>query len=196
MISKLSYPAKKALGHILTVGIIICAFSTTEAQSTYKISQFDMNISGTSTLHDWTAEVEAIKGEGEVEIKDNHLVSIKDLKVSIPVTTIKSGKKSMDKNIYEALKADKNPYIEYTFTKVEKQEQGILIASGNLKVNGVSRSLELETTYNIQSPEKLTFKGEANFKMTDFNVDPPTALMGTVKTGNEISIPFTISLEK
>jgi hypothetical protein len=32
--------------------------------------------------------------------------------------------------------------------------------------------------------------------MTDFKIDPPTALMGTMKTGDEITISFNVKLAK
>jgi hypothetical protein len=31
--------------------------------------------------------------------------------------------------------------------------------------------------------------------MTDYKMDPPTALMGTVKTGNEVVIHYAIKLK-
>jgi hypothetical protein len=34
------------------------------------------------------------------------------------------------------------------------------------------------------------FSGSKILKMTDFNVEPPVVLMGTLKTGNEITVTF------
>lgn len=50
----------------------------------------------------------------------------------------------------------------------------------------------MQVSYNIHSPEKVAFMGEIKINMTEFNVDPPTALLGTIKTGEEITIKFQV----
>ena len=37
---------------------------------------------------------------------------------------------------------------------------------------------------------KVVLKGEKTFKMTEFKIDPPKALLGTITTGDEITIKF------
>ena len=38
--------------------------------------------------------------------------------------------------------------------------------------------------------------GEKSIKMTDFNVEPPTALFGSITTGDEITIKFKTKFKK
>ena len=39
----------------------------------------------------------------------------------------------------------------------------------------------------------INIKGEKTLKMSDFDVKPPTALLGTLKTGNDITIKFNLN---
>jgi hypothetical protein len=41
----------------------------------------------------------------------------------------------------------------------------------------------------------VTFTGSKKLKMTDYKIKPPTALMGTLTTGDDIEIVFTITLK-
>lgn len=38
------------------------------------------------------------------------------------------------------------------------------------------------------------FEGTQKLLMTDYGIDPPTALMGTMRTGNEITVAFTVKM--
>ena len=42
----------------------------------------------------------------------------------------------------------------------------------------------------------VEISGSKKLKMTDYNIDPPTALMGTMTTGDEVEIEFRIVLKK
>jgi hypothetical protein len=42
----------------------------------------------------------------------------------------------------------------------------------------------------MQGKEKLTFEGSQTIKMSDYNIVPPVALFGALKTGNEITINY------
>ena len=42
---------------------------------------------------------------------------------------------------------------------------------------------------------KIMLSGEKDFKLTDFNIEPPTAVFGTIKTGDEVVIHYNIQLK-
>jgi polyisoprenoid-binding protein YceI len=46
-----------------------------------------------------------------------------------------------------------------------------------------------------QSGNAFTVKGTTDFRLTDFQIDPPTALMGTIKTGDEVTIEFKATFQ-
>ena len=103
----------------------------------------------------------------------------------------------MDNKCYDALKYETNPNIEYRFVSV-----GSLKPSGNhtytatlngtLTIAGKSKSVPIDVTISV-SENQLAIKGAKPLKMTDFDVEPPTALLGTLKTGDDIVIDFNLN---
>ena len=49
---------------------------------------------------------------------------------------------------------------------------------------------------NCDGDKQFQVKGEVPLKMSDFGIDPPTAMMGTLKTGNEVVIKYNLEFEK
>jgi hypothetical protein len=43
--------------------------------------------------------------------------------------------------------------------------------------------------------KSFTVTGVKKMKMTDYNVKPPTALLGTIKTGNDITISYNLKFK-
>jgi hypothetical protein len=40
----------------------------------------------------------------------------------------------------------------------------------------------------------MQISGSKKLKMTEFDMVPPTALMGTIKTGDEVTVTFNLNL--
>ena len=98
----------------------------------------------------------------------------------------------MDKKTYQALKSEDHPIITYRAQNF-RVEKNTIIANGLVTVAGVSKELPVQATYQFDSDTKqLTLQGKATLNMSDFNVRPPTALMGSIKTGDEITIKFNL----
>lgn len=170
-------------------------------QAQYEIKDKQMAIHGSSNLHDWESKVNTIRASGDIQVEAGVLKGIKSLNVEIPVTSIKSPKGSiMDKKTYDALKSDKHPNISFKLTKLNllnKSGDGYAInATGNLTVAGVTKSTEITVTGKVTGDGSVKFEGSKKMKMTDFGIQPPTALMGTMKTGDDITIKFAVTLGK
>jgi hypothetical protein len=60
-------------------------------------------------------------------------------------------------------------------------------------VAGVTRPVEVEVVYEVRNGA-LFFKGSKKIKMTQFNVEPPSFMFGTIKTGDEITVSFEATL--
>ena len=152
-------------------------------------------IKGTSTLHDWESIVE--KTDAQLST-NNPNTNIETLHVKVDVLSIKSGKKLMDKLTYKALKADKYPNITFIFKKGEIIKEDAKCVDikliGDLSIAGVTKSVAVKTKINKQG-KPIVLKGTYMLKMTDFGIDPPKALLGTIKTGDEITIEFNLTFE-
>jgi hypothetical protein len=161
------------------------------AQHVYRPSADGViKVEGTSSLHDWTSESSTLSGNAKIQISEGQIKHLENVKLVVPVNSIKSGKSMMDKNTYTALKDKKFPEITFSVRSFENGKPGELKVKGDLSIAGVTRNIEMPVKYEIISEKKVNFSGNTKIKMTDFNIDPPTAMMGTVKTGDEITITF------
>lgn len=154
----------------------------------------EMTIYGTSNVHDWEEDVETIKGTMSAETSGSVINSVTALRVTIPVKSIKSGKSAMDKNTYNALKADKYANIEFVLKSV-RIEGSKIYCTGTLTIAGTTKTISIPVNYTANGSQ-ITVKGSYKMKMTDFKIDPPTAMFGTIYTGDEVELKFNIVLTK
>ncbi|MDR7128568.1 hypothetical protein J2X69_000900 [Algoriphagus sp. 4150] len=161
------------------------------AQQSYKMSDDQrFTVAGTSTIHDWEMMAkEGSTGSSELSLENGKLSKVSSLTIEMPVKSLKSGKGSMDKNAYEALNAAKYPFIKFEMTEFLGITGTKIKAKGKLTIAGKSQIIPLEVTYSL-SGNAVKFKGTYTISFSDFEVDAPTAVLGTIKTGNELVLAF------
>jgi polyisoprenoid-binding protein YceI len=134
--------------------------------------------------------VETFAGEGKFSLEGNTLTEITGLKISLVANSLKSGKGAMmDKNTYKALKADEFPQIVYELQGAKVLPGGKVSTTGKLTIAGVSKVVKMEVNYQVNAG-KVIVKGALPILMREYKIDPPTAMMGTIKTGEEVTIVF------
>ena len=183
---------------ILTTALIF-PFLLLISPSTHTLKSFKMSIAGTSTLHKWESSVNTATIKSDIVINEGGLVAINSLYLEVDATSIKSTHGNMmDKKTWEALKSQQFPKITYQLTKIESitpnGAEYDLKALGNLSIAGVKQAIEMNVKGKVLAGGNLSFRGDKKLKMSDFKIDAPTALMGTIKTGNDITIAFDIVL--
>jgi len=189
----MNFIIKPSVFYITTLFVGLFFFQTATAQ-TYKLnnSASELKVKGTSSLHDWELNTEEQSGEAEVENSDDFV--IKTLSFSVKAKSLKSGKSGMDKNTYKALKTDKHKTIDFNLSSVSQVEKVSenhfkTTVKGDLTISGVKKSISLTLNIKLEG-SKLLIEGEKSLKMTDYGVKPPKALLGTIKTGDAITIVF------
>jgi polyisoprenoid-binding protein YceI len=107
---------------------------------------------------------------------------------------LESGKSDINKKTYDALKAEQHPKIKYTLTNVRnlKRENGqwIVIADGKLKIAGTEKTVTLTAT--VSRDNGYRFTGKTSIKMTTYNIDPPTAMWGTIKAYDPVTVHYNV----
>jgi len=189
---------------LLLAGLFIASSFTAIRiiNSDYNVdSDFSLVIKGTSNVHDWQSSVTDIKGTASASVSEDGKLMIDKCNITIPVEAIKSEKGSMmDKKTYKALLKDKHPEITYSlieFETVSLNGSGFEAGTkGKLTVAGSSQTIEMTVNGTINEDQSILITGSKPLKMTDFGIDPPKALMGAMKTGNEITIEFNITLKE
>ncbi len=188
----------------MKIKFLLCfLFASTfaHAQESYRISNYYLVVKGTSNLHDWESPAKEVRVNAAISINAGVLQSIQSLNLEIPVKTIKSSKGSiMDNKTYDALLADKYPNINFKLEKVTGMNlrggSYDINTVGNLTIAGATNRVEMYVQGKIGSDGSITFTGSKKIKMTDYKIKPPTALMGTLTTGDDVEIAFQITLKK
>jgi len=159
-------------------------------------------IEGGSNLHDWSCKASSI--EAAIDVDEAFVKTttaspslLKKVEVKVPVRNLKCGNGKMDNNLYKALKADDTPQISYilaTFDVVPgaANDSFTVKTVGALTVAGTERSVNLDVTASRLSDGSVRAEGALPLLMTDFGVKPPTALLGTLRTDNKITVKFSL----
>ena len=152
-----------------------------------------IRIEGTSTLHDWKMEGTTIQGSIAAPSIEQWQNNASDVSVAIPVTSIKSEHAKMDKLMAEALKASANPTIRYELTSAAlvQSEPAIQLATrGKLTIAGVTREVAMRVSGTRDGGGIYLLTGQLPIRMSDYGIKPPTAMMGTIRTGNDVKVTF------
>lgn len=184
---------KKIISCLLLSMMAICVTGQNKYVIDNKASE--MTITGTSSIHDWTSVVETIEGSVKIESDGSVIVSLTDLNISVLVKSIKSGKNGMDKNTYKAMKETQYPNILFQLNSIETGPKD-LTYTGKLTIAGVTKDISGSVNYTQSGTSNFNFTGEISFNMTTYNIDPPKAMMGTIKTGDKVTIKYSLQFEK
>ena len=158
-----------------------------------------MQIDGTSTIHDWTADVEKMSVDLGFNAKalasDTLGNPVNSLSLSVPVESIESGKGGMNRKIYGALKKDDYPNITYELSSADLADTSSdslfqLNTTGMLNIAGVSKEVSFPVEGSMQEDGSYKFTGSYEINMKDYDVDPPSAVFGTIKSGELVTISF------
>jgi len=182
---------------------LLFIFSVGQSQTQYKAVPNDENsilVEGTSNIHDWEIQVENFNSEIDLSLKEGIPKSINTFTISIPVKSFNSGKNSMDKNTYKAMEADTYTKISFTSSTkalLNEKSNGVYkaIMKGKLSIAGTTKDLEIPIELHKTS-KGYALKSEQNLNMIDFGIEPPTALFGTITTGEEVNTIFNLTYYK
>ena len=159
-------------------------------------------IEGGSNLHGWSCKASSI--DATVEVEDGFLKAatitptlVKKVQVKVPVRNLKCGHGGMDNNLYKALKADEVPEISYTLGTFDlvpgtATDSFTVKSVGTLKIAGTEKTVNMDVSALRTADGGLRADGELPLLMTDFGVKPPTAMFGTLRTDNKVTVKFSL----
>lgn len=183
-------------GKIKLLAVVISIFGITSfvsAQKSYTLdNKTTFSVLGTSTLHDWEMKSSAGTGTANFTIVNSKLTEIESLSITLLAESIKSEKKSMDKVAYETLKTDKQKNIKYVLKSAEKVNETTWELTGTYTIAGVSKILKT-TVKTAITKDGVNMQGSNKITFTDFGMKSPTALLGTIKTGQDLTLKFNLN---
>jgi hypothetical protein len=161
-------------------------------------------IEGRSNVNQFSCEAVNYQGEAvllnqapdEFDMQAEEQVK---LQLQIPVRSFECGRSRMNRDLYNALRSEEFLYIEFEFSNARNiTENGdvpnsyILEITGILTVAGTSRAIDFKADGYILEDGRLRAVGKKAILMTDYDVEPPTGLLGLVRAENELTVHFDL----
>ena len=180
----------------ILIALMTLSIGGVKAQELKIQASSKIEVSGTSTLHDWTEEVETVEGSLSLAL-DGESIQGQSMSFTIPVESLKSGNSTMDDNTYKALNSKDHPNITFSSNSVRVIPLGGSVkieATGTLSIGGGSQNVTLVAIAEKKG-DQWECHGSKKIKMTDYGIDPPTAMFGTIKTGDDLNITYQINFK-
>lgn len=121
------------------------------------------------------------------------------MQVEIRVDGFECGRSRMNRDLRDALKSDQFPEIIFMFNSAEiieapsdNDDPFELLVNGSLTVAGNTKNISFTTRAYYINSSKVRAVGHTTIRMTDFDVTPPTALMGLVQARDELTVKFDL----
>lgn len=166
-------------------------------------SESTITIEGTSTVNSFSCISKFIQGYGSFYGNplrtENSGVSAE---IAAQVKLFDCGKSRMNKDFWKALQSDRYPIITYALDEVSTNlptdvasGEIEITARGTLTIAGIERPVVLQLLARRVSENFYRATGTHEILMSDFNVEPPTALFGLIKARDNISILFDLKIK-
>ncbi len=155
-------------------------------------------LEGSSNVVDFTCDCTDPSGNGRFSFRlkpEGYLFENSTLE--IPVQELDCGNRPMNRDMYDALKAEQYPSIAIQPLRVKSLAQNALSKCEEwsninidlqLSIAGVSRIVSMEIQGAHLGYQLYRFIGNQAIYLTDFGIDPPKALLGAIKVDNCITI--------
>jgi polyisoprenoid-binding protein YceI len=150
-------------------------------------------VSGTSTVRGYRCESTQVTGTAQGEGTELTQVAQSRGEISIPVASLECGNGTMNGHMRNALKAAENPTIRFRATSVAVTPEGAVRMTGPLTIAGQSREVTINGTAARQNGT-LRVTGSKQLTMTDFGVQPPRLMAGTMRVHPPVTIGFDVVL--
>jgi polyisoprenoid-binding protein YceI len=150
-------------------------------------------VSGTSTVRSYRCESTQVTGSAQGAGTELAQVAQSSGEITIPVASLDCRNGTMNGHMRNALKAAQNPTIRFRATSVAVTPQGAVRMTGPLTIAGQSREVTINGTAARENGN-LRVTGSKQLTMTDFGVQPPRLMAGTMRVHPPVTIGFDVVL--
>lgn len=187
--------SRKAFALLLCFTALLLTNVQAQDTSTYPFApDSKIWIDGTSNKSDWT--VHATEFSGHVVMQPSETEpNVESVHLAVVSKKIVSRKSSiMDRLMYKTLMVEEHTEIVYDLTSAEVASATgntfTLNTTGNLTLAGATKEIAMEVQGEMLEDGQIRFTGSHAMKMSDFNIERPTAMYGALRTGDDLTVNF------
>ena len=177
----------------ILLAVVITLALQVNAQKKYTVAKSTFEVAGTSNIHDWVMKSSEGTGSAYLTFTDSKLTDIKNLTISLLAESIKSSKTSMDEVAYESLDTKTYKNIRYVLKSADKVNETTWILTGTYTIAGVSKEYRTQARVTTYDNGIFVLQGSNQMTFSDFGMTPPSAALGVVKAGKELTVIFNIT---
>lgn len=178
----------------ILLAVVITLSLQVNAQKRYSLSKSTFEVAGTSNIHDWTMRSTEGNGGANLVVTDSRLIDIKNLNITLLAESIKSSKTSMDNVAYETLDTKNYKTIRYVLKSADKVNESTWVLIGTYTIAGVSKDYKTQVRIISNDSDTFILQGSNRMTFADFEMTTPSAALGVVKAGKELTVLFNITL--
>lgn len=157
---------------------------------------------GTSTVRRWSCAAGVIEaaiaaeGEGSVGAVLQARKAVEEVVLTFPVDRLDCGNGTMNGHMRRALNAETHRAITFRLTGYDLAAGTPVTGTlrGALTINGVTKPIALEARFSAATGGALRVAGTYPLMMTDWQVTPPTLMLGTLTVGPVVTVQFDLQL--
>ena len=160
-------------------------------------------IQGSSNVNTFDCIAHEYDGEAMVKDSSNYNSPEEDQEVSVEVVIdvegFDCGKRKMNNDMKDALKADRYPNIRFVYKKAESGanlSENNYIIYGELTVAGVTKEISFIAEGDVSENGEMRVRGNKKIFMTDYGIEPPTGLFGLIKADDELTVHFDLTAKR
>jgi polyisoprenoid-binding protein YceI len=161
-------------------------------------------VQGTSSVRSYTCRAARVDGSVATQPGSTSLAiadlenTVKGAEISVSVAGMECGNATMNAHMRKALKGDTSPRITYRITSYDVapagEAEGSVKLNGTLTIAGTEKPVSIDATATMELG-RLRVRGSKQFRMTEFGVQPPTLMMGTMKVHDPVAVRFDVLLK-
>ena len=119
--------------------------------------------------------------------------------VKVPVAALRCGRAQMERSLRSALKVDEAPANAFVLATLhivpaDERDGKTIRAVGTLTLAGRENAVRLDIDASRDSAGLFAARGEIPIAMSDYGVEPPTALFGVVRCADRVVVKFALTV--
>ena len=161
-------------------------------------------VTGTSTVRDFSCQAKIVDASAQTTSAETAKdimagqKAVLTLDVKVLPKNLDCANNTMNEHMLKALKADKNPSIEFKLASYEMFATGDKVTgklNGTLKLGGVEKAITLDAVGNATPDGALHVTGAYPLLMTDYDLKAPSLMMGAMKVNPKVKVNFDLLLK-
>jgi hypothetical protein len=161
-----------------------------------------ISISGTTNVNAFVCIANQYSPRGFVMVDDyrqGQQLHFQEALLHLENSSFDCNNRLMNRDLYKALGGDENPGIDIkliealTIGPCPVSRKGFIQTKVSITINGVTRMEEIRINF-LQEDElpEYHFQGSKKLRMSDFNIDAPSPMMGIIRVSDAITIDFNL----